>query len=269
MKTPQIQHDTDTKLQPPDRRRKASPSPRTTGYGPLLALVIVVGLFLFSQIVVLFGIGAYAAVSGGGIEFVESFLESNRNLFSVALAISLVQLAGLLFLLRLRRKKLADLGLVRPVLTDIARAALGWLVYIVIFVVAATVLQGLETGVDFEQEQQLEFTDPASTAELFLIFTALVILPAFIEELLMRGFLFRSLRSKLRFWHSALVVSLLFGFAHFQFASGEPLLWVAFIDTFILSMVLCYTVERYHTIWPAIFAHAFKNGMAFTFLFLV
>ncbi len=269
MKTPLMPPDTETQLQPPDKQQKTTPSLPTTGFGPLLALVVVVGLFLFSQIVVLFGIGVYATVNGGGIELIEGLLESNRNLFFVALAISLVQLAGLLFLLRLRRKKLVDLGLVRPVAADIARAVLSWLVYISIFLVAATVLQGLESGVDFEQEQQLEFTDPASTAELVLIFGALVILPAFIEELLMRGFLFRSLRSKLRFWHSALVVSLLFGFAHFQFASGEPLLWVAFIDTFVLSMVLCYTVERYRTIWPAIFAHAFKNGMAFTFLFLV
>lgn len=269
MKTPKKPDSTKPPLHPPDRQPEPTPLVKSTGYGPLLALVIVIGLFLFSQIVVLFGIGVYAFVNGGGIDLIESVLESNRNLFLVALAISLVQLGGLFLLLRLRRKKLADIGLVRPVVADIARAALSWLVYIVIFVVAATILQGLESGVDFEQEQQLEFTEAASTAELFLIFSALVILPAFIEELLMRGFLFRSLRSKLRFWHSALVVSLLFGFAHFQFASGEPLLWVAFIDTFVLSMVLCYTVERYQTIWPAIFAHALKNGMAFTFLFLV
>lgn len=264
-------------LRPPDvqegSKKTATPKQNkqnwSTGYGPLSSLVITIGLFLFSQIIVVFAIGIYAVLQGQDISFVESFIESNRNLFFISFVISVVQFIGLILFLRLKRKKFRSISLVQPVAKDIVRAVTGWLVYIGIFVVLAVVLQGADTGIDFEQEQQLDFTAPSIPGELYLIFIALVILPALIEEILMRGFLFHSLRSKLSFWHSTLVVSVLFGFAHVQFATGEPLLWVAFIDTFILSIVLCYMTERFRTLWPAILAHAIKNGIAFTFLFVV
>ncbi len=241
----------------------------STGYSPLVALGIVVSLFFLAQLMVLVAIGAYALLTGQDIQFVESLLSSNRILFFISLAISLLQLAGLVWVLRLKQKRLRSLQLVRPVLMDVIRAIVGWVVYIGVFVLAVALLQGFEAGIDLEQEQQIDFSAPSAPAELYLIFAALVLLPAFIEELLMRGFLFGSLRSKLNFWQSAFIVSLLFGLLHTQFLSGESLLWIAFIDTFILSLVLCYTVEKYQTLWPAIIAHGLKNSIAFTYLFLV
>jgi|AntRauTorcE11897_2_1112592.scaffolds.fasta_scaffold00116_19 membrane protease YdiL (CAAX protease family) len=260
-------------LTPPDvqsdNKEPVNDKKGSTGYSPIVALGIVVGLFLFAQIMVVVAIGVYALLTGQDVQFVESILSSNRTLFYISLSISLIQLIGLVWVLGLKQKKLRSLRLVRPVAIDILRAGVSWLVYIGIFVVAVALLQGFDSGIDLEQEQQLDFSAPSAPVELYLIFAALVILPAFIEELLMRGFLFASLRSKLRFWHSTLVVSLLFGFLHTQFFSGEPLLWVAFIDTFILSVVLCYTVEKYKTLWPAILAHGLKNSIAFAYLFLV
>jgi membrane protease YdiL (CAAX protease family) len=62
---------------------------------------------------------------------------------------------------------------------------------------------------------------------------------------------------------------LLFAAAHLQWGSGAPLLWVAAIDTFVLSMVLSTLREKTGSLWSAIGLHAIKNGVAFTLLFVL
>jgi membrane protease YdiL (CAAX protease family) len=59
----------------------------------------------------------------------------------------------------------------------------------------------------------------------------------------------------------------LFGVAHLQFGSGAPLLWVAALDTFTLSIVLCYLREKTGSVWAGVFLHAIKNAIAFVALF--
>lgn len=240
-----------------------------TGYQPRIALALTVGIFIFAQIIVAIGIGFIAYFTGHDpVEFTDTITDSNTNLFLLALALSFLQFLGIYFALFFKRKKLRSIGLVTPVRADIGRAVAYWLIYLGLFVFAVLLLDQTDLGVDLEQEQQLDFSKPTERPELALIFAAIVLLPAFIEEFLMRGFLFHSLRSKLSFWPSTLVVSVVFGAAHFQIGSGEPLLWVAFVDTFILSMVLCHVTERFRTLWPAIIIHALKNSIAYYFIFI-
>ena len=67
---------------------------------------------------------------------------------------------------------------------------------------------------------------------------------------------------------AAIITSLMFAVGHLQFGSGAPLLWVAALDTFVLSLVLCYIREKTDSLWPGIFIHAIKNALAFSVLFL-
>jgi membrane protease YdiL (CAAX protease family) len=69
-------------------------------------------------------------------------------------------------------------------------------------------------------------------------------LPPLGEEILVRGYLFSGLRMVWRFLPAVIVTSLLFGAAHLEFGGGGPLVWAAAIDTFILSVVLCFLRER-------------------------
>lgn len=94
-------------------------------------------------------------------------------------------------------------------------------------------------------------------------------LPPLVEELLMRGFLYKGLKNGLRRAWAVLITSALFAIAHLQFGSGSALLWAAAIDTFVLSLVLIYLVEKSRSLWPAIGVHAMKNGFAFLFLFVI
>lgn len=251
-------------------RTKSAPSGRESKhFGPFTLLILTIVMFIAAQIAVVFVLGIYLATQGIPVEEgLEQVLSSNINNFYITAAITTVLFLLIRFALRLQGLSLRSVGLVPFKAADLPRALAGWVVYFVLFMIVVVALEGLQTGVDFEQEQQLEFTPTGQAIELMAIFASIVIAPAFIEELLMRGFLFMGLRKTMGFWPSTLAVSLLFGVAHLQFGIGEPLLWSAFADTFVLSVVLCYLTEKYRTLWPAILVHAMKNGLAFTYLFI-
>jgi membrane protease YdiL (CAAX protease family) len=101
------------------------------------------------------------------------------------------------------------------------------------------------------------------------VFISLVVLPTIVEEILVRGFLYGGLRNKLRPVGAGLIASLIFAAAHLQFGSGEPLLWVAAIDTFILSLFLIRLRETTGNLWSGMTVHFMKNGLAFTALFII
>src|SRR5690606_18538260 len=124
-------------------------------------------------------------------------------------------------------------------------------------------------SIDFEQNQQIGFETAKTAAQLALVFVSLVVIPPIVEEILFRGFLYKGLRTKWPKWLSTLVVSVLFAIAHLQFGSGAPLLWVAAIDTFALSLVLVYLREKTNGLSAPILLHAFKNAIAFTLLFII
>jgi membrane protease YdiL (CAAX protease family) len=103
-----------------------------------------------------------------------------------------------------------------------------------------------------------------------LTFVALVVIAPVAEEALMRGFLFGALRRRLPFIWSTLITSAMFASLHL--AGGEQgagPLWVAAIDTFTLSLALCYLREKTGRLWAGIGLHMLKNGIAFVALFII
>src|SRR5262249_37045858 len=104
---------------------------------------------------------------------------------------------------------------------------------------------------------------------LWLVFISLVILPPITEEIMIRGFLFTGLRSKLSLIKAGLITSVLFAIPHLQPGSGQPLLWMAGVDTFILSLILVYLREKTGSLAASIGVHAIKNFVAFLALFVV
>ena len=115
-------------------------------------------------------------------------------------------------------------------------------------------------GFNADQAQDVGFSNVTTSADLIITFVALVILTPIFEEIVFRGVLFRGLRRRLPFWFAAIITSLAFALAHLQ-------LNVA-VDTFALSLVLCYLVEKSDSVFPAILLHATKNALAFLLLFV-
>lgn len=237
---------------------------------PLVAFLITVASFLGSTILSGILIELLLVATGGdkfdppqlfGSPVILQFsymLVAYALMFSVAVAI----MGGTKYSLR-------AVGLLRPRLKDIAYAALAFLVYITGYLILVAVVQQVIPSVDLEQKQDIGFEN-LQGAYLGIVFVLLVMIVPFVEEFLMRGLLFSSLRQKLGFGFSAIITSLLFAVLHLGGGeAGAGPLWIAAIDTFVLSIVLCYLRERTGSLWAGIGLHAIKNGIAFAALFIL
>lgn len=161
------------------------------------------------------------------------------------------------------------MALRRANISDLGYAIAGITVYFVFFIVAVLVIQQI-FPIDTGQEQALGFQRDASGSALFLAFMGLVILPPVAEELIFRGFFYGTLRGhKLSVAWSIFITSVVFGALHLFGAADGKLLWIALLDTFILSIVLCYIREKTGAVWASILVHALKNGVVFLNLFII
>jgi membrane protease YdiL (CAAX protease family) len=120
--------------------------------------------------------------------------------------------------------------------------------------------------VDLDQKQELGFDHLKGNIEYVMAFVSLVIIPPFVEEAIFRGFLYTGLRKKLPFIYAALATSLLFAVPHLLESSSGPL-WIAGIDTFLMSLVLCHLREKTGALWAGMLIHFLKNGIAFIALY--
>ena len=190
--------------------------------------------------------------------------------FAYATAVYGSMTAVLLWVLRWRRLNVGDLGFIKwPRWGDLVWAIVAFLSYMSLYVILLSVLKPLVPGLDTDQRQDIGF-DGASGLSLVLVFCALAIIAPLAEELLMRGFLFTTLRRKMKFWLTALITSIVFASLHLTGGeSGAGLLWIAAVDTFILSIVLCYLREKTGRLWSGIAVHMIKNSVAFLMLFIV
>jgi membrane protease YdiL (CAAX protease family) len=84
----------------------------------------------------------------------------------------------------------------------------------------------------------------------------------------MRGYLYGSLRKAFSKLNAALITSVIFASAHLEFGSGAPLLWIAALDTFVLSLFLVGLHEKTGSLWAGMLVHGAKNAIAFAALFI-
>lgn len=153
-----------------------------------------------------------------------------------------------------------ELGLSRlPTWTDIFMAPAATIIYFVLSAILVVLATSLFPGSGAEQ-QTTGFEGLSKSFELVLAFITLVVVAPIAEETLFRGYLFGKLRQHVPVWAAALVTSALFGFVHGSFILG--------VDTFALSLVLCYLRQSTGSIWASILVHMTKNGIAYFILFI-
>ncbi len=242
-------------------------------WGPVAAVLVTLGVFFGGQITgIVLLVAALSIINGSTFDAVLNTVSSTSTgtiyqFFSVVL-VEAVTLGLLFSFLRARRASFATLGLKGFRFTDLLRAVAGYGVYFIVYLLAALLAKGLFPSLNFEQEQEIGFSTAINGLGLVPIFISLVVLPPVVEEILVRGFLYTGLRTKFKPILSVLVTSVLFAIAHLQWGAGAPLLWVAAIDTFVLSVVLCYLRETTGRLAAPIMLHAIKNGIAFAALFV-
>lgn len=143
---------------------------------------------------------------------------------------------------------------------DIGLAFLSIVPYFAASIAVQSIVAAFVPGFDAEQTQEVGFKNLIAPSELVMAFIALVVLAPLAEELIFRGYLFSHVREELPFWATSVFVSVLFGVMHGQ--------WNVGLDTFILSLVLCYLREKTGSIWAGVALHALKNALAYSLLFI-
>ena len=133
----------------------------------------------------------------------------------------------------------------------------------------ALILGALIKSFNINQEQNVGFQSVNGNFGLILAFISLVVLPPIAEEIIFRGYLFSGLRTKIKFIYAALLTSLIFAMPHLIESKDGGILWIAGLDTFILSMVSSALREKTRSLWSSMLLHSFKNGVAFVGLFLI
>ncbi len=249
-------------------RQDGQVSPPKVPWGPWVGIAYAAFVFLASQFLVAYVL--YAIADGRGLKgaAASDWLSTVPMQFLFILLAEALTFGGIAWFVRRRKARLAQIGLTRFRWEYVAWALGGFAVYFVVYVVLYYFVAKFVPGINVNQEQDIGFKDVSGTVPLLLTFVSLVVLPPIVEETVFRGFIFTGLRGKYRFILAAVVTSALFATAHLEFGSGKPLLWIAAIDTFTLSMVLCYIREKSGSILPTMFIHAIKNCLAFLVLYI-
>lgn len=188
--------------------------------------------------------------------------------FYILIAEALTML-GIWGMLKTYRWSWATIGLYRPKLKHIAIGLAATVPYYVLYILMVVLVSAVVPSFKADQEQQIGFNSVHGLIPLLLTFISLVVLPPLVEEIAMRGFLYTSLKKWFSWIVSALLVSALFGMAHLAEGGDAGPLWIGALDTFVLSLVLCYLREKTGNLWAGITLHATKNGVAFISLFIL
>lgn len=249
--------------------KKPSLLPKIFTLSPFVALVSAIFIYFASTILAVSAITVIGKLQGKDSAGITANLNSSLVTQTI-LYFSIAVIATLLVsvLLQITGSSFRSIGFTKPKLKHVKEAFLGFGWYFLLQL-AATLFVGLFVSrVDLDQAQALIFDKNTVGISLAFIAFSLVVVPAFYEELLMRGVLFTGLRSRLSFWYTLVIISSLFGAAHLEWLGDGPLNYAAAIDTFVFSAVLVYLRENSKSIWPAILLHGIKNSIAFLILFV-
>ncbi len=241
-------------------------TPKRRGWGPARGLLAVIVAFVGAEVVIAFVLPFVAGLILSNQAAVDTWINSVTGSFFYVLLTEVFTLFILWRMLR-RYATLAEIGLGRsPQAGDLGWAILAGLAYFVVFLVVISAVSAA-FHINIDQKQELGFDNIVGSGKLLLTFLSLVVFPPFVEETLFRGVLYTGFRKRTSFVQAALLTSVLFAAPHLFETSGG-LLWVAAIDTFILSLALCYLREKTKSLWPGIILHTIKNGVAFVSLYL-
>lgn len=161
------------------------------------------------------------------------------------------------------------IGLKRPRWRDLAYGLSAVLPYYLLYLLTVGVISHFVTGLNVNQQQNIGFTNVHGSTQLALTFISLVVLPPLAEEILVRGFLYSSFKKALPLVWAVIATSAIFAAAHLPEGGAAGPLYIAALDTFVLSLVLIYLREKTGSLWASITLHAIKNGVAFFALFAI
>lgn len=230
----------------------------------LITVVVVIG----AQLVAVLLVDIYPLSKHWNQLQTQNWLNNsvNSQFFSILLA-EAITVGLILWVVLLKKSRLSSIGLKRPKWVDLAYLFAGFAIYFVAFILAVGLLKALIPSLNLLQAQDTGFGTSITGWPLVLVFVSLVILPPIAEEITFRGFLFSGLKKKLPVVWAIILTSLIFASPHLLEGKGGGVLWIAGIDTFVLSVVLCWIRQKTGRLYAGIGIHALKNFIAFVELY--
>jgi len=184
--------------------------------------------------------------------------EPGPVLLALVVASQLAGLVAVLVLLRARSVPLRPLvGRIRPLGRLLGTGAGLGLAAIVGSSIVVTLLVTL-SGSDATPDQVLTGDIAETPLQLVLAVLAAVVLAPLAEELLFRGLLHRSLRTRLRIVPATIVSSVLFAVVHVDVALSQPL---ALVGLTVVGAVMAVAYERTGSLVVPVVIHAVHNAI--------
>jgi membrane protease YdiL (CAAX protease family) len=256
----------------PDKRRKKQAQPVAKGvtWGGWSAVIVAVVIYLAAQLLVA-GL-TYVILNSFSPHLAKAWFNWLDNTvvgqFLYYLVAESLTVGGIVGFIRKRKGSIAAIGLKRPKLEDIPYALVGLVIYLPLLVIGVTILKFVFPGLNLGQQQALGFSSTTTGWPLVLVFLSLVIMPPIAEEIMFRGFVYSGLKRSLPKIWAVLLTCALFSTPHLlESAGGGGLLWVAGIDTFVLSLTLIWLREKTGRLYAGMGLHGLKNFIAFLQLY--
>ncbi|HWB39048.1 MAG TPA: CPBP family intramembrane glutamic endopeptidase [Candidatus Saccharimonadales bacterium] len=239
-------------------------------WSPWVGVIYVLGVFYISQFLASIAILSYPGLRHWTDSHTTHWLNTSvpAQFVFVLLAEGLA-VGGIYVFLKRNSSSLAAIGFKKPAWFDPLLGVAAVIPYFVLYGIAVAIVGHFFHGLNVNQQQDIGFNSVHGNQQLILTFISLVILPPIAEEIMVRGFLYSTLKKAMPVFTAALATSAIFGAAHLGEGGSAGLLWIGFIDTFVLSMVLIWLREQTGNLWASITLHAIKNGVAFTALFVL
>jgi membrane protease YdiL (CAAX protease family) len=236
-------------------------------WNPWIGVLLVLAIYVFSQIVGLVVLIYPILRHWSAAKSSSWFNNSTYAQFFYVFIVEAFTVLAVLQLLKWFKVDKKVIGLRKPRFKDLLYAVIGALVYFFLYFFVVIILSTFVKGLNVSENQNVGFNSVHGVAQLIVTFVSLVILPPIAEEVLVRGFLYSSLKKGLPQIAAFIATSLIFASAHLPEGTAG-LLWIGFIDTFILSIVLIYLREKTDGLWSSMTLHGIKNAAAYVVLYI-
>ncbi|HXR50281.1 MAG TPA: CPBP family intramembrane glutamic endopeptidase [Verrucomicrobiae bacterium] len=246
----------------------SSPTIARVPWNALGGVIFLIVIFYVSQFFAGILISIYPGLKHWTDAQANSWLDNSVTAQFIYILLAESFAVGAIYLfLRRYKANFSLIGLRRPRWRDLGYGLMAAPLYYGLYFVAVGVVTHYVKGLNANQQQQIGFTNVHGSPQLIMTFISLVVLPPIAEEIMVRGFLYSTLRKALPMISAVLLTSAIFASAHLPEGGAAGPLWIAALDTFVLSLFLIYLREVTGSLWASIVLHATKNGIAFAALF--
>jgi membrane protease YdiL (CAAX protease family) len=246
------------------------PSPKTVPWSPWIAVIYILVVYFMSQFVVgPLAASIYPIFKHWSTAQTNTWLTNSVPAqFVYILVAEAFTVSAIILFVRHYKVSYKIIGIRKPRWKDPLYGLVALPVYFALYLLTVSVVSHFVPSLNVNQAQQIGFNSVHSVAQLILTFISLVILPPIAEEIMVRGYLYSSLKKGMPQLAAVILTSAIFASAHLPEGGAAGPLYIAALDTFVLSLVLIYLREKTGGLWASMTLHACKNGIAFAALFL-